>query len=112
QARPSERASTSGSTAETATEDGAGLLAARLAAGFLAGSATTAVKTCPLVTRWRATRGSVGVDRPSVSSFRPQIPQLTASGRLRDAQGGQGSEFGMAHLRTDGRRELGAPLVA
>src|SRR3989454_7486727 len=105
-AMTSDWSSTSGSTAETATEDGAGLLAARLAAGFLAGSATTAGKNCPPVTRWRATRGSVGVDRPGVSSFRPQIPQFTASGRLMGAQAGQGIEFGIDHLTTDDRRDF------
>src|SRR6058998_1866682 len=109
-AMTSEWSSTSGSPVVTAT-GGAATLAARSAAGFLAGSATTAVKTCPLVTRWRATGGSVGVDRPGGPSFRPQIRQLTASGRLRDAQAGQRIEFGMAHLRTDDRYDLEAALV-
>src|SRR5256886_15465659 len=109
-AMTSEWSSTSGSPVVTAT-GGAATLAARSFEGFLAGSATTAVKTCPLVTRWRASGRSVGVDPRAVPSFRPQVRQLTASNRFGVGQEGQGIEFGMDHLGTDDRYDLEAPLV-
>src|SRR2546427_1207927 len=109
-AMTSERSSTSGSPVVPAT-GGAATLAPRSFEGFLAGSATTAVKTCPLVTRWRESGGSVGVEPRGVPSFRPQVRQLTASTRFGDAQDGQGIEFGMDHLGTDDRYDLEAPLV-
>src|SRR2546427_496551 len=108
-AMTSERSSTSGSPVVTAT-GGAATLAARSFEGFLAGSATTAVKTCPLVTRWRESGGSVGVEPRGVPRFRPQVRQLTASTRFGGAQDGQGIEFGMDHLGTDDRYKLEAPL--
>src|SRR2546428_1753455 len=109
-AMTAEGSSSSGSPVVTAT-GGAATLAARSFEGFLAGSATTAVKTCPLVTRWRESGGSVGVEPWGVPSFRPQVRQLTASTRFWDAQDGQGIEFGMDHLGTDDRYDLEAPLV-
>src|SRR5207247_8194745 len=84
---------------------------ARSAAGFLPRSATTAVKTSPLVIRLRETGESVGVDPAGAPSVRPQFRELTASARSMDAHDGHGIEFGMDHLRTDDRYDLEPPLV-
>src|SRR5206468_3728573 len=110
-ASTSQSSSTSGATVVTAKAGGAATLAARSAAGFLPRSATTAVKTSPLVTRWRETGESVGVDPAGAPSVRPQFRQLTASARFMDAHDGHGIEFGMDHLRTDDRYDLEPPLV-
>src|SRR5207245_11547978 len=89
----------------------AGPSVARSGACFFAVSATTAVKTSPLVTRCKATEGSLRLGAAGLSSRRPQIRQLTASGRFNDAQPGHWIEFGMDHLWTDDRHDLEAPLV-
>src|SRR6266705_3210076 len=110
-ANTSELSSRFGSTEAAVRPRVAGPSVARLGAGFFPVSATTAVKTSPLVTRCRATEGSFRLEAAGLSSRRPQIRQLTASGRLNDAQPGHWIEFGMDHLWTDDRHHLESPFV-
>src|SRR5437867_226423 len=88
-----------------------GASVARSGDGFLVISATTAVKTSPLVTRCKATEGSFRLGAAGLSSRRPQTRQLTTSGRFNDEQPGHRIEFGMDHLWTDDGHDLEAALV-